>query len=107
MKKKLCFVVQRYGVEINGGAEAYTRIYAEKLAKIYDVTAVSTCALDYQEWIQVCDSTRDLHLGEYLLLIRESQQTTSISDSSRYIGYDKRYWCWFEEWKNTIIRIHR
>ena len=50
MKKKLCFVVQRYGVEINGGAEAYTRIYAEKLAKIYDVTAVSTCALDYQEW---------------------------------------------------------
>ena len=50
MKKKLCFVVQRYGVEINGGAEAYTRIYAEKLAEIYDVTAVSTCALDYQEW---------------------------------------------------------
>lgn len=50
MKKKLCFVVQRYGVEINGGAEAYTRIYAEKLAKIYDVTALSTCALDYQEW---------------------------------------------------------
>ena len=50
MKKKLCFVVQRYGVEINGGAEAYTRIYAEKLAQIYDVTAVSTCALDYQEW---------------------------------------------------------
>lgn len=50
MKKKLCFVVQRYGVEINGGAEAYTRIYAEKLAQTYDVTAVSTCALDYQEW---------------------------------------------------------
>lgn len=50
MKKKLCFVVQRYGVEINGGAEAYTRIYAEKLAKIYDITVVTTCAIDYQEW---------------------------------------------------------
>jgi len=50
MKKKLCFVVQRYGVEINGGAEAYCRIYAEKLAKIYDITVVTTCALDYQEW---------------------------------------------------------
>lgn len=50
MKKKICFAVQRYGVEINGGAEAYTRIYAEKLAEIYDVTVVATCALDYQEW---------------------------------------------------------
>lgn len=50
MKKKLCFVVQRYGVEINGGAEAYCRMYAEKLADLYDITVVTTCALDYQEW---------------------------------------------------------
>lgn len=50
MKKKLCFVVQRYGVEINGGAEAYCRIYAEKLARIYDITVITTCAIDYQEW---------------------------------------------------------
>lgn len=50
MKKKICLVVQRYGVEINGGAEAYTRIYAEKLTEYYDVTVLSTCALDYQEW---------------------------------------------------------
>lgn len=50
MKKKICFVIQRYGVEINGGAEAYTRIYAEKLADVYDVTVLASCALDYQEW---------------------------------------------------------
>ena len=50
MKKKLCFVVQRYGVEINGGAEAYCRIYAEKLVRIYDITVITTCAIDYQEW---------------------------------------------------------
>lgn len=48
--KKLCLVVQRYGEEINGGAEAYTRSYAEKLTAFYDVTAVATCAVDYQEW---------------------------------------------------------
>ncbi len=50
MKKKLCFIVQRYGEEINGGAEAYCRIYAEKLSEIYDITVLTTCALDYQKW---------------------------------------------------------
>lgn len=50
MKKKLCFVVQRYGEEINGGAEAYCRIYAEKLKGIYDISVLTTCALDYNDW---------------------------------------------------------
>lgn len=50
MKKKICCVVQRYGLEINGGAEDYTRIYCEKLSTFYDVTAVATTALDYQNW---------------------------------------------------------
>lgn len=50
MKKKLCFIVQRYGTEINGGAEAYCRSYAEKFADIYDITVVTTCALDYNDW---------------------------------------------------------
>ena len=50
MKKKFCFIVQRYGEEINGGAEAYCRIYAEKLSEIYDITVLTTCALDYQKW---------------------------------------------------------
>ena len=25
-------------------------MYAEKLADLYDITVVTTCALDYQEW---------------------------------------------------------
>lgn len=50
MKKKICCVIQRYGEEINGGAEAYTRAFCEKLTQYYDVTVVTTCALDYQEW---------------------------------------------------------
>lgn len=53
-KKKLCFVVQRYGEEINGGAEAYTRTYAEKLAADYDITVLTTTAFDYQEWKNSC-----------------------------------------------------
>lgn len=50
MKKKLCIVIQRYGVEIVGGAETYCRVYAEKLCKLYDVEVLTTTALDYQSW---------------------------------------------------------
>lgn len=50
MKKRLCFVIQRYGKEVNGGAEAYTKMMAEKLSEFYEITVLTTCALDYSEW---------------------------------------------------------
>lgn len=48
--KKVCFVVQRYGTEINGGAEYLCRLYAERLQKYYDVEVVTSCATDYITW---------------------------------------------------------
>ncbi len=47
---KLAFVVQRYGIEINGGAEQHCRYIAERLAKRHKVEVLSTCALDYITW---------------------------------------------------------
>ncbi len=48
--KKILFVVQRYGLEVNGGSEAYCRQIAEKLSSIYDVSVLTTCAEDYVTW---------------------------------------------------------
>ena len=50
MKNKILFVVQRYGLEVNGGSEAYCRQIAEKLSSIYDVSVLTTCAEDYVTW---------------------------------------------------------
>jgi glycosyltransferase involved in cell wall biosynthesis len=47
---KLAVVVQRYGLDINGGAELHARYVAEQLARRADVHVLTTCARDYITW---------------------------------------------------------
>ena len=46
----IAVVVQRYGAEINGGAELHARYVAEHLARHAEVEVVTTCARDYVTW---------------------------------------------------------
>lgn len=48
--KKIAFVCQRYGLEVNGGAELLCRQFAEKLTDRYEVDVLTTCAVDYMTW---------------------------------------------------------
>lgn len=48
--KHICFVIQRYGLEVNGGAELLCREIAERLQKMYSVDVYTTCAQDYITW---------------------------------------------------------
>ena len=47
---RLAVVVQRYGLEINGGAELHARYVAERLARHAEVEVLTTCARDYVTW---------------------------------------------------------
>ena len=47
---KIAIVVQRYGADINGGAELHARYIAERLARYADVRVLTTCARDYLTW---------------------------------------------------------
>lgn len=47
---RLAVVVQRYGADINGGAELHARYVAERLSRHADVRVLTTCSVDYVTW---------------------------------------------------------
>ncbi len=48
--RKIALINQRYGQEVNGGSEYYTRLIAEKLNGRFDVEVLTTTALGYDTW---------------------------------------------------------
>lgn len=48
MKKKIMFIVARYGLNVNGGAEYHCRMLAERLTNDYDVEVLATCVENYR-----------------------------------------------------------
>jgi glycosyltransferase involved in cell wall biosynthesis len=47
---RVAFIIQRCGLEVNGGAEAYCLKIAERMSKYWDIEILTTCALDYMTW---------------------------------------------------------
>lgn len=50
MRKRVALVIQRYGDEVNGGAELHSRWIAEHLIQAYEIEVLTTRALDYVTW---------------------------------------------------------
>lgn len=48
--KRIAFVNQRYGKEVNGGSEYYTMLMTQKLKEYYEVEVLTSKALTYDKW---------------------------------------------------------
>jgi glycosyltransferase involved in cell wall biosynthesis len=66
---KIAVVVQRYGDDINGGAERHARYLAERLAERFDVRVLTTCARDHVTWRNELppgvDEVRGIHVERF------------------------------------------
>jgi len=51
-KPAVAFVIQRYGLEVAGGAEMLCRLTAERLAQHWDIEILTTCAKEYVKRFQ-------------------------------------------------------
>ena len=87
---KLAIVVQRYGADINGGAELHARYVAERLAAHADVRVLTTCARDYVTWKNEFPAGADVVNGiavERFAVSRE-RDTLEFDRRSRQVFHD-------------------
>ena len=47
---KIAFVVHRYGLDVNGGAEYHCRVLAEHMTSRYEVDVLTSCAQNSLPW---------------------------------------------------------
>jgi glycosyltransferase involved in cell wall biosynthesis len=87
----IAIVVQRYGIEINGGAEAHARMLAHRLLPHYDVEVLTTCAANNRHWGTTFPpgSTRD---GD--VVVKRFPHTSRGNFFARRTPLIVRWRCW-------------
>ena len=80
-KERIAFVCQRYGMEVNGGAELLCREVAENLSRFYDVTVYTTCAKNHITWANEYSAGQEELNGIHVKRFKSDCQR-SLSDFS-------------------------
>lgn len=65
-KIKIALVIQRFGREINGGAEVHCQQIAKHLSKNFQIEVLTSCAKDYRTWEPVYEA-KNYSEGEYTI----------------------------------------
>lgn len=103
MSKKIAFINQRYGTEIAGGSETYTRAMAEHLAKYLEGSAqievLTSKAADYITWENAY--TRDTEVLNGVTVrrfsVRRKRSRVFQRGPQILMRYFHIHWKWLEE----------
>lgn len=105
---KIAIVVQRYGKEVNGGAELHARLLAERLKERYEVAVVTSCSLDYHKWDNYYPSGEEMIDGVRVLrFINENEDQRGTRRLFRYIRGNQKYYNEKYKWSNIFILSFR
>lgn len=104
-KQKIAIVVQRYGLQVNGGAEMHARMIAEKLIDRYDITVLTSCALDYKHWEPVLHEGITHEGNIKIIRFKNTQRNNTLQEAAYkkvkhlpkvYVRY--KIFKWFNHW---------
>jgi glycosyltransferase involved in cell wall biosynthesis len=99
-RRAIAIVVQRYGLEVNGGAEQHARWLAERLAPTADLTVLTTCALDYITWADHYPPGEEMINGVRVRRFpvdaqrdwKKAQRQTRLVTTHRHTLFDEAQW---------------
>lgn len=103
MSKKIAFINQRYGTEIAGGSETYTRVMAEHLAKYPEgsvqVEVLTSKAADYITWENAYDRDTEVLNGVTVrrFPVRHKRSRVFQRGPQILMQYFHIHWKWLEE----------
>ena len=84
--KRIALVNQRYGLEVNGGSEYYTRLIAERLTDSYEVDVITTKALEYTTWEDYYEKDEEMING-----VRVLRFPVAKKRAKHFGRYNKKY----------------
>lgn len=85
--KKIALVVQRYGADVNGGAEYHCRVLAEHLLQRYEVDVITSCANGYTPWDNYYkEGVENIHgVTVRRFQVKKTQNTASMAELTQKI----------------------
>lgn len=83
-------IVQRYGDQVNGGAEYHCKILAERLQDRCEITVLTSCALDYHVWDNVLPPGREVVNGIPVLRFQQTGRRNKRKLRSIHRKFRKR-----------------
>jgi glycosyltransferase involved in cell wall biosynthesis len=97
---RLAFVIQRFGLEVNGGGELHCRWLAERLAQRHQVEVFTTCALDYLSWANHYPRGTELVNGirVHRFPVRRQRSFKAFRDLSNLVFHEDHSPADEEEW---------